>query len=95
MLTRACHGEFRVEVDDEVVQFWGDGNMGQEMCKTWVYSSGWFISGIIFARDISCVDGALPGLQNGVNTSKDDVGLLVSATSLPPSFDDSFVISIP
>lgn len=60
----------------------------------WVDSSGGFVSWVVLAGDIPCVNGALPGFQDGVNASKDNVCLFVSTTAFPPSLNDSLVVPI-
>ena len=64
------------------------------MCKRWIDSSGQIVSWVVLAGDIPGVDGALPSVEDGVDTPKDDVRLLVLTASFPPSFDDSFVVPI-
>ena len=64
------------------------------MCKTQIDSPGWIVSWVVLAGDIPGVDGALPSVEDSVDTLKDDVRLLVPAAPFPPSFDNSFVVPI-
>ena len=64
------------------------------MCKRRIDSSGRIVSWVVLAGDIPGVDGALPSVEDGMDTLKDDVRLLVSTASFPPSFNDSFVVPI-
>ena len=64
------------------------------MCKRWIDSSGQIVSWVVLAGDILGVDGALPGVEDGVDMLKDHVHLLVPTMSFPPSFDDSLVVPL-
>ena len=62
------------------------------MCKRRIDSSGEIVSWVVLAGDIPGVDGALPGVEDGVDMLKDHVHLLVPTMSFPPSFDDPLVV---
>ena len=64
------------------------------MCKRQIDSSGWIVSWVVLAGDIPGVDGALPSVEDSVDTPKDDVRLLVPTVSFPPSFNNSLVVPI-
>ena len=60
----------------------------------WVCSLGWLISWVVLAGNISCVDHALFGSKNGMKAVEDGIHLPVSTVPFPPSFDNSFVVSV-
>ena len=64
------------------------------MCRVRIGASGWLVSWVILAGDVSCVDGASLSLKCGVNTPEDGVHLSVLTTAFPPSVDHSFVVSV-
>ena len=59
-----------------------------------VYALGGIISWVFLTWYVSSVDGRLPSAQEGMDTAEDKVGLLVPTSALPPSFNNTFVVSI-
>lgn len=54
----------------------------------------WAVFRVESARDIACEDDTGSGFSGVVNALEDRVGCMITAASLPPSFHNSFVISI-
>jgi hypothetical protein len=83
-------------VNEESVEFWGELNGREEEVCWRVYSSRRSIGWIILAAYIACVKGMSDWVvhDDGVQSLEDSVNRSVPAASVPPTFDDTLVISV-
>jgi hypothetical protein len=91
-----CQGEWRLRVNEESVEFWGELNGREEEVCWQVYSSRRPVGWIILAAYVACVKGMSDWVvrNDGVQSLEDSVNRSVTAASVPPTFDNALVISV-
>jgi hypothetical protein len=91
-----CWGEWGLRVDEEPVEFWRELDGREEEMCWWVDSSWWGVGWIILAAYVACVKRVLNWAvcNDCVQPLENSVDGSVPAAPVPPTFDDTFVISV-
>ena len=82
-----------VEVDDKLPERAWNADCWEETSNRRVESSGGAIRWVLPAGDVACDKKALVSICEVVDASENLVGLPVSASALPPTFNNSLVVS--
>lgn len=82
-----------IEVKDEVMEFGGYWDGGEDEAACVIDSSRWLICGIEFVGDIARVNEAVVVCEDGMYAFEDVIGWSIAASALPPAFDNAAVVS--
>ena len=86
-------GASAVEIDDMLPESNWNADCWEEMISWRVESSGGTVCWVFSAGNVACDKKALVSICEVVDPPEDLICLPISASALPPSFDNSFVVS--
>jgi predicted Fe-Mo cluster-binding NifX family protein len=81
-----------VIVDDEAGEMVGDWDAGKNEVRGAEDSTGWSIGRILFAGEVSGMNVELVGMQALVDVAENEIGCVVTASSIPPALNNASVV---